>query len=66
MIKIEKFITEEIKVISISDTTGQAKTNDIKKIYSSLIPKYNNIDHSMESGYFFLSNKTTTCSILLS
>ena len=39
----------EIKVISISDTTGQAKINDIKKIYSSLIPKYNNI----ESGSHF-------------
>ncbi|MGB0487199.1 MAG: hydroxymethylglutaryl-CoA lyase, partial [Flavobacteriaceae bacterium] len=46
-----------IKVISISDTTGQAKTNDIKKIYSSLIPKYNNIEfgshfHSLPNHWF--------------
>ena len=47
----------EIKVISISDTTGQAKTNDIKKIYSSLIPKYNNIEfgahfHTLPNHWF--------------
>ena len=47
----------EIKVISISDTTGQAKTNDIKKIYSSLIPKYNNIEfgahfHTLPNQWF--------------
>lgn len=47
----------EIKVISISDTTGQAKINDIKKIYSSLIPKYNNIEfgshfHSLPNHWF--------------
>jgi hydroxymethylglutaryl-CoA lyase len=46
-----------IKVISISDTTGQAKTNDIKKIYSSLIPKYNNIEfgahfHTLPNHWF--------------
>jgi len=47
----------EIKVISISDTTGQEKTNDIKKIYSSLIPKYNNIEfgahfHTLPNHWF--------------
>ena len=47
----------EIKVISISDTTGQAKTNDIKKIYSSLTPKYNNIEfgahfHTLPNHWF--------------
>ena len=47
----------EIKVISISDTTGQAKINDIKKIYSSLIPKYNNIEfgahfHTLPNHWF--------------
>ena len=47
----------EIKVISISDTTGQAKTNDIKKIYTSLIPKYNNIEfgahfHTLPNHWF--------------
>jgi hydroxymethylglutaryl-CoA lyase len=41
---IEKLSFLDIEIISLSDTIGTADPNDIKKIFSNLIPKYMQIE----------------------
>ena len=41
---IDKLNTLKVKVISLSDTIGLAKSKDIEIIFSNLIPKYNKIE----------------------